>query len=441
VPNGWAVPLICYTFLGPNNEHFISPSNRAQMMNPERFSADDLADAFNDLWCSVKFDKSLTDKDKEYYLKKPSAKEDAKIPNRQTRFFSFANITTKENRNESQDVVVCYTGSSHTHMIEQARWRNEDGDRILDPQWPRYMLGDPTRPSGAMVWTVDKRLLDTNDMQETNCMLWTQTREFLDDQVMTRVITPEMLAKRFVLIDSDCWNIPTYQEQVNFMLANYHEEITSEMIRNACGSRADVGERRSRTKSPSARRTEEDGDYNPMTRQVEASAPAKSFAPAAPPAPAPPAPAAPTPPVAPTPPPAPPAVVKFWASVDGVVSLVDTRALNALVATHGNIPVMEEVSPTGIWKTAADFSGASTAPPTSPAPPPGPSAPAPVEVVSAVSLDDTRRNIFDDATYAALSPEKRSEVDTVVAEMHAVTVSGKPMPAEIVDRVMQLMGA
>jgi hypothetical protein len=58
-----------------------------------------------------------------------------------------------------------------------------------------------------------------------------------------------------------------------------------------------------------------------------------------------------------------------------------------------------------------------------------------------VSLDDTRRNIFDDATYAALSPEKRSEVDTVVAEMHAVTVSGKPMPAEIVDRVMQLMGA
>ena len=24
LPNGWAVPLICYTFMGPNNEHFIS---------------------------------------------------------------------------------------------------------------------------------------------------------------------------------------------------------------------------------------------------------------------------------------------------------------------------------------------------------------------------------------------------------------------------------
>jgi hypothetical protein len=40
-----------------------------------------------------------------------------------------------------------------------------------------------------------------------------------------------------------------------------------------------------------------------------------------------------------------------------------------------------------------------------------------------------------------MTPDKRSEVDAVALEMHAVTLEGKAMPASIVDRVMQLLGA
>jgi hypothetical protein len=433
LPNGWAVPLICYTFMGENNEHFISPANRAQMLGAENCTSDEKADAFNDLWCSIKFDKSLSNADKDYFLKKPSTREDARIPNRQTRFFSFASVTNKTN-NTPEDVVLCYTGAAHTHMVEQARWRNEPNDTVLDPSWPRYMLGDPTRKESAMVWTVDKRMLDAKDAQETNCIIWTDKRETLNSPVSVRQIDDTSLAKRFVLIDPSCWNIPTYQEMVDYMLANYNEEVTSEMIRNACGHRADVAERRQRPRAAARAEKVDEDDYNPMDRVQTTTY-----------APAPPAAQAPAPTQTPAPP-APPSVVMFWVSVAGNVSEVASSAMPGLVASHGDIMTMAH-DKSGGWVTASSFgfknaaaSPVVTSPSAAPAPPAPPAPPtAPSEPVA--SLDDTRRNIYDDATYALLDDAKKAEVDAVVVEMSSYTAAGKPMPASVVDKVMQLMGA
>lgn len=292
-PGTWAVPFFVYTFLGASNQHFFSPANRSKMIGAEECSKDDLADAFNDLWKHVKFGKSFTQQEKEYYTKtgkSTSGMTDAPIPNRQSRFLSLA-ATTSKKRKEGELSVVCYTSAAHGYMLEQTRWRREESDALLDPALARYLLGNPTKVDAALVWDVMKMQLDPKDAQETNCIAWTDAREVLRDPLKTAPITQTQLAARFNMWDPNNWTFPTYQEQVDFMVEEY-VKVDVELIKEVCGHKADVGERKTRLRpdgEEEAAAKERDKEaaeaYDPLAAALAAATGGKSSPPSAPSAP------------------------------------------------------------------------------------------------------------------------------------------------------------
>jgi hypothetical protein len=233
--NAWAIPLMMYPYLGPNKEHWISPGNRRNMIGNDVVSADDTMDAFDDLNKSIRKNKQLSQARKDFFLKAESMKEDAPIPTRTVRYFAMNEATDKEN--DWGPVLTGFTASAYSYLIEQMRWRHEDAGEARDPNWPKYMLGDPTNPAAALEWHVDKVLLDAKDTHETNVLCFTERREFLDNDQKTRPISEAMLARRFLMVDPASWNIPTYEEQVEYMMESFDPAVTADMIRAACSHR------------------------------------------------------------------------------------------------------------------------------------------------------------------------------------------------------------
>ena len=121
-----------------------------------------------------------------------------------------------DKENDWHKAVVFYTGSAYSYLIEQMRWPHQDKEDPRDPDFPQYMLGDPTNPKGALEWHIDKVQLDPRDTQETNVICFTERREFLDPDQKVRPVRPELIEARFMLPDPNNWNIPTYEEQVAY---------------------------------------------------------------------------------------------------------------------------------------------------------------------------------------------------------------------------------
>ena len=450
IPAAWAVPFWCYTFLGDVNEHFISPSNKSVMLGKEDLTSDDIADAFNDISKIIRFDKKLSAAEKDYYFKKPDRTSDARIPTRQMKFFSFNNYTTKDTRSKPVTELIAYSGGAQDHNVEQMRWHRDDNVAVLDPRYPRYLLGDPTRPEAALVWSVDKRMLDPKDPQETNVFIWSQQREILDSPVVTRVITEEMLSKRFLLIDPANWNFPSYQEMVDFAV-NHLPGIPIELIKEGCGHRADVGERRHIPRAPKNDRRDSreaaDDDYNPMNsarnrQEEEPASPQRTFAPTPPPIdPATAAAPAPTPVVTP------PADTATYlvAPPGGAPSSMTVSQLIAAVAVDKALFVLID----NAWVMAVDSPLVPKAPvvpavpsvptvPTVPAVPSVPTVPAaatPTTAAPQYDLVTVRRQMVSDERYATLSAAGLAEVEAVAAAVFTQRSAGARLAVELMERV------
>lgn len=233
-PTSWGLPIMMYPYLGPSKEHWISPANRRNMIGRENLTALDSADAFDDLNKWVRRNKAFTKEFKDSLLVAKSMNEDAPIPGKTIRYASNTKTRDKDS-SELHRSITLYTASAHSYLVEQLRWLHQDKCDPRDPNWPNYMLGDVTDPAGAVVWHVSKVRLDPKDTQETNVMCFTKRREFLDSPQVTLPITQADLDARILLPDPNSWNIPTYEEQVKYMIAHYDGLVTMDMIRAACG--------------------------------------------------------------------------------------------------------------------------------------------------------------------------------------------------------------
>jgi hypothetical protein len=242
VPTQWWVALNCYPFLGSKKEHWVSPGNRGRGLAPKAdFSEDERADAFDDLYRFIRYNREMDQAAKDFYLKSKDYKTDPLVPGRTMRVFSLCECRTQEE--PWHLALVGYTVGAYNYILEQARWRHEDAGPPRDPKFPRYMLGDFTDPAGALVWRADKFKIAPNDTTETNVLAFTERRKFLDSDQKTRSISEATLRERWALLDPANWNIPTYQEMVDHMVEDYPPEVMTEMLRAACGHRADVPER------------------------------------------------------------------------------------------------------------------------------------------------------------------------------------------------------
>lgn len=235
-PNAFAIPMWIYPFLGEKKEHWLSPTNRATMIGRESLDKDDAADAFHDLASWVRRNAAYSKEKKKSLLESDSMLDEAPVPGRSMRYFALCKCKDKDT--PWHLAVVAMTTAAYSYIIEQMRWDHYDRKvKERDPNWPQYLLGDPTDTSAALEWRVEKRQVNPKDHQETNVPCFTNRREILDDDQRSHIISAEDLSKRFLLPDPANWNIPEYEDQVEHMIQYYSPEVTIDMIRAACSYR------------------------------------------------------------------------------------------------------------------------------------------------------------------------------------------------------------
>jgi len=239
-PSGWALPLLTYAYLGETKENWLSPRNKLKLIGGDSLPAIETADAFDDLAKSIR-QSDLSEDQKNFFLK-GAYPEDPLVPTPSVRWFTQCYMqSTKDPWHVG---IVSITSGARQYIIEQARWQNRQGDTQLDANFPQYMLGDVTRPEYSMKWKAMLRGLHSrNGVQDTNIMAFTTATECLDPTIDAIVVPKEILDQRVLLHSIDTWVFPTYQEQVDHMVAHYPKEVTREMIQRACGELATVGER------------------------------------------------------------------------------------------------------------------------------------------------------------------------------------------------------
>jgi hypothetical protein len=469
-PNAFAIPLLMYPFLGPQKEHWLSPANRRNMIGNDALDPDDAADAFDDLNKWVRRNKSFSQARKDFFLKADKMTDDPPIPGRTVRY-----VALNECRDRETDwhlAVTVFTASAHSYLIEQMRWRHQDATPPRDSKWPQYMLGDPTDPAAALEWNVNKVQLDPKDPQETNVLCFTDRREFLDPDQKVRKISDAVLAKRFVMSDPDNWNLPTYEDQVEFMMANFDAAVTADMIRAACSYRcrfeipnqrpesvrlqAEVASSEESRQEGRSRATSRQSEDEPVTNPMDAVT-GGGFAPKS------------TPPmpqgdVAPASAPA-PSPTLYWAGPGGSTPTQMTVAALQAVADSGNFTGFKvNMDGKADWRNLADCGLVRLpAPPQASVPPQVPgdvpaSVPAdvpasvPTETASprpattpdsGITLEAMGAKLFPDAAVlASFSPEQREKADALIRRAWEATERGtkRDFPPDVVEELMQLIG-
>jgi hypothetical protein len=448
-PNAFAQPLLMYPYMAPDKEHWLSPGNRRNMIGNDTLDADDAMDAFDDLNKWVRRNKQIPQSKKDFLLKAEKLTDDVPIPGRTVRYFALAECRDKEN--DWHLALIGYTASAQSYLIEQMRWRHQDATAPRDPNWPSYMLGDPTDPAGALEWRVDKVQLDPKDPQETNVMCFTEKREFLDADQKVRKISPEVLAKRVLLVDPKNWNIPTYEEQVEYMMQKFDPAVTADMIRAACSHRCRFEIPRERPESVRLQGGAADSEdrRDRRTERADSEAPAGGSAGLAPRSSAPPMPRD-----------EPTLPVKYWAGRAGGKPTEMTVAELQAVADSGQHEGFkvnmdgkadwQNLSTCGLvtLPAAAPSVPADVAPPTETQ---APSVPADVTTPpvnrgpapQGITLEAMHTKLFPDPdVYQALSPDQQKEADALVQRAWETTDHGtkRDFPADVVSDLMKLLG-
>ncbi len=464
--NAFALPLAMYPFLGPRKEHWLSPSNRVNMIGNDTIDKDDAADAFDDLNKWIRRNKSLSQAKKDFFLKADKMTDDPLVPGRSVRYFALNECRDNENQ-DWHLALTMFTSSAYSYMLEQMRWIHQDKTPPRDPNWPNYMLGDPTDPRAALVWHVDKVQLDPKDPQQTNCIKFTEKREFLDEDQRTREISKVTLAKRFLLPDPANWNIPTYEDQVEFMLANYDPAVTADMIRAACSARcrfdipterpesmrlqsagSDGGESAGRESSSRTRREEREPDIDSRDAVMGGGnlAPRSSAPPVANETPAAESkPAAASQTQEPT---------SYWAGPAGGKSTRMTQSALQEIIDRGETGYKVNIN--SEW-VKLEESGLVTLPtqeeaPSIPAEEEAPAIPAedappsiPTDATAAtgtITVEQMKANLFpDEATLAGMTPANREKAEALVIRAWEATDRGtkRDLPPEIVEELMGLL--
>ena len=483
-PNAFALPLTCYPFLGVKKEHWLSPSNRRNMIGGQTLSNDDVADAFDDLNRWIRRNKAFSDSKKDFYLKAPSMKEDALVPGRSLRFFALARCITKEHA--WHNGVIAITQAAYSYCIEQLRWahRSDDGP-ARDPNWPHYLLGDPTDPAGALEWHVDKVNLDPKDPYDTNVICFTDQAEILDEKPKIHKISAEVLSSRFLLPDPANWNIPTYEEQVDHMVKTYDAAVTMEMIRGACAqrysgelpadrpeyirltagaaSRTPDGESpdHAETHAPRASRTTREAapdEGDPVAAVTGAS---RSSSRVAPTNANPPMPERTSPPKERTPADAPIAKAgdlasPFWAGATGVKPAKKTLEELQAMTDAGQIEGVKVMIRSNTWVSLAESglvtlpAGDDDAPPMVPADEEPPMVPADEEpptvpagsAAGEVTLEGMHARLFPDAgSFQRLAADKQKKAKVLVERAWNATDKGRgtELPDDVVSGLMELL--
>ena len=457
LPGPWSRKFLFYTFVGESNTHFMSPRNRKKFVTNKEWSDMDLADAFDDIRFFVKNSKAFTPEQRKALTERQKVGDryiDPPCPQGTFRHLLFSEYWSTKKLDPRVELQAL-TASAYNHLLDQMRWLVDDRNPSIGNTCKQYLLGDALAdPAGALVWFPTKRVV--GDFGEANVMAYTP-REQNTAGAERRVASLEALRQRFLLTEESNWNIPSYQDMVDFAVAELvgPGKIPLEVVKQACGARADVPDQ-----GPTFANAVQTG-FDPMAAAQQRYAPAAAPAPMAAPATVPVAayaavPTATVPVAAPA-----PAEPTYLVGAPGAIPV--NVALSALpnlllhipdamvqmpdgewmpLSSSGLIPQPVATVPTTVPVTAPTTVPVSAAPATVPLTGPATApvtAPVPTAAVDTLGgVDDFRRRFCNDERYARLTPVGKAEVDDVALVLRQLKLENKQSDAAFMQRVAQV---
>jgi hypothetical protein len=442
LPGPWSRKFLFYTFLGESNTHFMSPRCRKTFVTNKEWTDMDLADAFDDIRFFVRNSKALTDAQRKALLERTRAGDryvDAPVPQGTFRHVVFSEFWAAA-KPQPRTEAMALTASAYKHLLDQMRWLVDERNPSIGNTCKSYLLGDALAdPQGPLVWFPTKR--SVGDFGEANVMAYTP-REQNTAGAERRPLSSEALRSRFLLTEESNWNIPSYQDMVDFAVAELAgpNKIPFEIIKQACGNKADIGA------APTSYATAVQPGFDPMADAQNRYAPAAAPQPTAAPVQAAPAVSVPVP----------TATVPVMAEPTYLVGVPGAPAAmtpaSGLSAALAQSPSAMVQMPDGSWLPLAS-SGLVAAPvvanaavvpvatvPSATVPVAAvPAAPAttPVAAAPTESLEDYRRKICPDERYARLTPAGLAEVNEVAQILLTHRTEGKSLDAAMMQRVSQ----
>jgi hypothetical protein len=430
LPGPWSRKFIFYTFLGESNTHFMSPRNRKKFVTNRDYTDMDLADAFDDIRFFVKNSKALTEQQRKGLLDKTKQGDryfDAPVPQGTFRHVLFSEYWSVQNATPRVELMAI-TASAYKHLIDQMRWLVDDRNPSIGSTCKQYLLGDAlSDPAGALVWFPIKR--EVGDFGLANVMAYT-SREQNTVGFERRAVSRESLRQRFLLTEESNWNIPSYQDMVDFAV-NELPNIPIEIIKQACGSRADVGDRGTSYANAVQPRFDPTAQTQESSRYAAAGSPPMGNS-------------APVPAVLPTVPAADPS---YLVGIPGSVPVM--TPLSGLVSVMNSMPTAMVQMPDGNWLPLSASGLVKVAAPAVPTVPTAntvpslPNVPVPASsTASAVAgevggVEDLQyfRRFCPDERYARMTDAGRAEVDDVAQTLRQMKIENKPVDGELMRRV------
>jgi hypothetical protein len=393
----------------------------------------DVADAFDDIRFFVKNSKALTEQQRSALMEKRKQGDrylDSPVPQGTFRHVLFSEYWSVPNATPRVELMAI-TASAYKHLIDQMRWLVDDRNPSIGSTCKQYLLGDAmSDPAGALVWFPTKR--EVGDFGFANVMAYTP-REQNTAGFERREISREALRQRFLLTDESNWNIPSYQDMVDFAV-NELTSIPLEIIKQACGSRADVGNR-----VTSFANAVQPG-FDPMAEAQESQRYAAAGVPPV-------SNNVPVPAVLPTVPATEPS---YLVGVPGAVPVMTPRS--GLASALTSMPTAMVQMPDGSWLPLSTSGLVQVAVPTVPTVPTVPnvpaaatvpSAPAPAMATAAVapadvnSVEDLKhfRRFCPDERYERMTDAGKAEVDDLAKTLRQLKIENKPVDGELMRRV------
>jgi hypothetical protein len=347
----WYLSIFAHTFYGKSNEFIVSPKTR-RLFDPE--AVEECSDPIEDCYRYVyRLIDSESDPEKkaalERLVKKKGLKDD--VPCEKPRQLVVLNMHGREGQNQPKNYLLLLTQSAHKEMKKHLCWPSTREQEPRDPNFPGYLFGDVTDPQTGLKFRISTEEVNNLTLLIPKFSL----QQFSLSGAEPYPVNQEVLKGRYDIQDMDLYNIPSYQKIVDFLVSA--KEIPEDIIKGACGDKADVGHVMSTgTERPAAAQSASTPPAsNPVNEEPPMDYPDKpTTTPAAGTPPPPPPAAADTPP--PPPPPPAPSEDKFWASVGGVVALYPEGEVRSMLKEGKIAPpmIMTEDQSSG-WKPAGDL--------------------------------------------------------------------------------------
>lgn len=230
----------CQIYFGNTRAKFFSPAIASNLQYRENAELQDTADPVLDM---VKFIQEDETKEFHHLIERQANGHKALLSAAELRLFINA-YGCPVGKGAGVVTVLDFSKSAYYDMYNKLNTLRPDGVEVWDPNYPEYLLGDVFDPQKGAMFTTKEIAVHT-PTSSYNCIALSFTKENEDNPLegIRAVPAMEHLEGRYNLwaLDADnCpWVILSYQEIVDLCVDDGAFPV--EMIKGACGHRAEIG--------------------------------------------------------------------------------------------------------------------------------------------------------------------------------------------------------